>query len=212
MCALLRAIAVRASLSRGSKRFGHDFHAGKLFHPSTPKFAENVVQQRTVAATDFLELDAHAEIVGKFYLRFERQVDVKQVQHEPEVGSGAQGFRGVDARAEFRNLFDFAVDMLHTIDHLRVPFGIETRTASPVWLRTFESFRLRAFVGAVENDRLVLLLHLAELVVPRRAAFDALYGELTSQRRFRISGPDDLAHSLVAPALDHHKVADVHAA
>ena len=40
-----------------------------------------------------------------------------------------------------------------------------------------------ARLAALKNHGLVLLFHLAQFVFPRRPAFDALYGELSPQRR-----------------------------
>ena len=130
---------VRACLSVGRERLGHDFHAGKVFDSLRLELAQHVTQKWTIAAANLLELNAHPEIVDEiFHLRLESEADVIQVEQEAEISSGPQRVGRVDARAEFRNLFDLSGYALHAIDHLRLSFGIEARTAAAVRIRTLK--------------------------------------------------------------------------
>src|SRR5579871_5630581 len=95
--------------------------------------------------------------------------------------------------------------MLHAIDHLGLSLHVEARTAPSVGVDASKcSTRLIA-----KDHRLILLLHLAQFVIPRCLLFHTLNAELPSQWRRGISGPYDLADGLVAAAFDHHEIANV---
>src|SRR6266567_5511025 len=99
--------------------------------------------------------------------------------------------------------------MLCSVDHLRLPFDVESWTSAAVILEPTEARAECAAVQGIENHRLILLLHLPQLFIPKRFALDTLHRKLPAQRRSRIAAPDHLADCLIAPALHHHQVANV---
>src|ERR1700680_4365844 len=153
---------MRAELYRGgSQRLPPRFHPHELCDFSGSQLAQDIAEQRTVSAADFLKLHAHRKIVHQiFHLRLDRHAHVKHVQHQAEVGPGAQDFRGRDARPKFRNLLHLAFDPLHPVDHPRLAVTVKPRTPTPVALHGTEAARQRAALHAVEIHGLVLVFHL----------------------------------------------------
>ena len=203
---MLRA---RTDLARGGgQRFVDDFNRYEIFHSVHLQVAENVIEQGAIAAANFLKLYAHARFAGDiFYLRFQGEIDVEHRQHQPKIRAGAQCLAGEDARAALGELVNFTGEMLNAFHQLSLTVDVEARPAPAIAVDAIRGAGTET--RAIKRNRLVLLLHLAQLVIPRRSVFDALDSELAAQNRIRSGSPDDLADRLVAATLEREQVANI---
>ena len=119
---------------------------------------------------------------------------------------GFKQFAGRDACSKLGNLINDAGSVLHSFDHFRLAFHVESRTPSPVRLLGGNQATKVAPVQALRIKRLVLFFCLAQFLFPWCSTVYTAYGKLSTQIGRRICYPGDLANGLVPAALQRQQI------